>query len=81
MLKRQLSAWQFVGAMLIVISIGVAKTPDLLKVFDKSPEIILNNSTTTTSAPQAVVNAVPLAAIMLALVASCNSGNKIHILS
>ena len=46
-LRRQLTLLQFVGAMLIVISIGVAKTPDIMtliypQVNDKTVETVLN---------------------------------------
>jgi len=79
-LRRQLTLLQFVGAMLIVISIGVAKTPDIMtliypQVNDKTVETVLNsaiqNGTSTTT--KVSVNAIPTAAILLALVASCNS--------
>ena len=45
------------GAILIVVSIGIAKIPDILSASSGSG-----------------VNAVPATAIILALIASCNSG-------
>ena len=71
---------QFVGVVLIVISIGIAKTPDILKIFtpvvdDKTVQMnLMNNGSSIGSENNAAVNAIPLAAILLALVASCNSG-------
>ena len=32
-LRRHITLWQFVGAALIVISIAIAKTPDILQIF------------------------------------------------
>ena len=57
MLKRPLNRLQFLGAGLIVLSIVVAKLPDL---FGKAT----------------VVNAIPIAAVILALVGSTNSGMR-----
>jgi drug/metabolite transporter (DMT)-like permease len=35
-LRRHITLWQFVGAALIVISIAIAKTPDILQIFSRS---------------------------------------------
>ena len=78
MLRRQLTLLQFVGALLIVISIGVAKTPDILSLIypinDKTVHTVLNtNGSSIDAAAEAGVNSIPATAILLALVASCNS--------
>ena len=78
MLRRQLTLLQFVGALLIVISIGVAKTPDILSLIypinDKTVHTVLNtNGSSIDAAAEAGVNSIPAMAILLALVASCNS--------
>ena len=79
---------QFVGAALIVISIAIAKTPDILQIINRSTvddETVraslvnnqndsINNHDTNANDTGGTVNAIPLAAILLALVASCNSG-------
>ena len=79
---------QFVGAALIVISIAIAKTPDILQIINRSTvddETVraslvnnqndsINNHDTNAYDTGGTVNAIPLAAILLALVASCNSG-------
>ena len=73
---------QFLGAFLIVISIGVAKTPDILQlIYPKIDDNIVskvlssNGSETVEKIATTGVNSIPTAAILLALVASCNSGN------
>ena len=61
---------------MIVISIGVAKTPDIIQLW--RPAQKLANSTLTESVVSSnTVNSIPLTAIVLALVASCNSGKKV----
>merc|ERR1712018_290661 len=71
-LRRHISNLQFVGVILIVISIGVAKTPDIIQLW--RPAQKLANSTLTESVVSSnTVNSIPLTAIVLALVASCNS--------
>ena len=97
-LRRHITLWQFVGAALIVISIAIAKTPDILQIFNRSSTTVDDETVLRASLMDqndtkhdsnvnedinqtAVVNAIPLTAILLALVASCNSGTyKIKIL-
>ena len=80
MLRRPLSGLQFLGALLIVISIGVAKTPDILQIINPqiSDEAVIanisNQNVTNSAGSNSNVNAIPLTAIILALVASFNSG-------
>lgn len=64
------------GAFLIVISIAVAKTPDIIQVlgWSQNNDLKVNGTLTAEAIQAATVNAVPLAAILLAGVASCNSG-------
>jgi drug/metabolite transporter (DMT)-like permease len=75
-LRRHLTVLQFVGAFLIVISIAVAKTPDIIQVlgWSQNNDLKVNGTLTAEAIQAATVNAVPLAAILLAGVASCNSG-------
>ena len=84
--------WQFVGAALIVISIAIAKTPDILQIFSRSSTTVDDETVRASLMDRndtkhdsnvnednnqtAVVNAIPLTAILLALVASCNSGTR-----
>lgn len=73
-LRRQLTTFQFFGAFLIVISIGVAKTPDILQIWKPENSNLPANATSTESTSNTTsVNAIPLTAILLAIVASCNS--------
>jgi len=77
-LRRQLTLLQFLGAMLIVISIAVAKTPDILQlIYPITDQTVLNASQNGSETAQKIVssgvNSIPAAAIALALVASCNS--------
>ncbi len=79
-LRRQLTLLQFVGAFLIVVSIGVAKTPDLIGILYPVDDAtvhanLLNQTSDGVVTPTTAVNAIPITAIALALVASCNSGN------
>ena len=78
------------GAALIVISIAIAKTPDILQIFSRSSTTVDDETVRASLMDRndtkhdsnvnedinqtAVVNAIPLTAILLALVASCNSG-------
>ena len=89
-LRRHITLWQFVGAALIVISIAIAKTPDILQIFSRSSTTVDDETVRASLMDRndtkhdsnvnedinqtAVVNAIPLTAILLALVASCNSG-------
>ena len=78
-LRRQLSVLQFLGVLLIVVSIAVAKTPDIVQILyplnDQSVlkaqlnETMQNHQTSSNN-----VNAIPVMALVLALVGSCNSG-------
>jgi len=92
-LKRHITLLQFVGAALIVISIAIAKTPDILQILNRSTvddETVraslvnnqndsINNHDTNANDTGGTVNAIPLAAILLALVASCNSvGSSVY---
>lgn len=75
-LRRQLTSLQFLGALLIVISIGIAKTPDILQIiYPVSDQTVLGgiNKNATSDLPTNAVNVIPITAILLALVASCNS--------
>merc|ERR1712012_226293 len=74
-LRRQLTLLQFVGALLIVISIGIAKTPDITQLLYPSSNSKLVNSTISQSAATSEnsVNAIPITAIVLALICACNS--------
>jgi len=74
-LRRQLTKLQFVGALLIVISIGIAKTPDITQLLYPSSNSKLVNSTISQSAATSEnsVNAIPITAIVLALICACNS--------
>ena len=69
---------QFVGALLIVISIGIAKTPDITQLLYPSSNSKLVNSTISQSAATSEnsVNAIPITAIVLALICACNSGKE-----
>ena len=89
-LKRHITLWQFVGAALIVVSIAIAKTPDILQIFSRSSTTVDDETVRASLMDRndtkhdsnvnedinqsAAVNAIPLTAILLALVASCNSG-------
>ena len=91
-LRRHITLWQFVGAALIVISIAIAKTPDILQIFSRSSTTVDDETVRASLMDRndtkhdsnvnednnqtAVVNAIPLTAILLALVASCNSGMR-----
>jgi len=87
-LKRHITLLQFLGAALIVISIAIAKTPDILQIISPSTvndetvrASLVNNQNDTTNNHDSnandtdgnAVNAIPITAILLALVASCNS--------
>ena len=91
-LRRHITLWQFVGAALIVISIAIAKTPDILQIFSRSSTTVDDETVRASLMDRndtkhdsnvnedinqsAAVNAIPLTAILLALVASCNSGMR-----
>jgi len=93
-LKRHITLLQFLGAALIVISIAIAKTPDILQIIKHSTvddetvrASLVNNQNDTTNNHDSnandtggdTVNAIPMAAILLALVASCNSvGSSVY---
>lgn len=93
-LKRPVSRGQFFGCFVIVISLVVAKFPDILQIVNNRKDstvikIVADMGTvnsTATMEPEAIVNiqssddantpsvnAVPLLAIVLAVIASCNS--------
>lgn len=77
-LRRHLTSLQFLGALLIVISIAIAKTPDIMQIiYPVTDQSVLDginkNSTDFNTNTSATVNVIPITAIMLALVASCNS--------
>ena len=90
-LRRHITLLQFVGASLIVISIAIAKTPDILQILNRSTvddETVRaslmtdqndtkHDSNDNADDSAATVNAIPITAILLALVASCNSGINI----
>ena len=67
---------QFLGALLIVVSIGVAKTPDIIAVYQKATmnRDAVNSTVTDSPDSASAVNALPITAIFLAIFASCNSG-------
>jgi len=94
-LKRHITLWQFVGAALIVVSIAIAKTPDILQIFSRSSTTVDDETVRASLMDRndtkhdsnvnedinqsAAVNAIPLTAILLALVASCNSvGSSVY---
>jgi len=85
-LRRHITLLQFVGASLIVISIAIAKTPDILQILNRSTvddetvraSLMTDQNDTKHDSndnadDSATVNAIPITAILLALVASCNS--------
>ncbi len=74
---------QFFGAFLIVISIAIAKTPDLVKLVypSTSPgetlmrsETAVNQTEVTEENQISQVNSLPTLAIVLAFISACNSG-------
>ena len=89
-LKRPITRRQMFGAFLIVISLTIAKAPALLKDFFSTDEpsigkaaLVAAASAKNTSSPNEVptevqqtsaVNALPIQAVVLALVAACISG-------
>jgi len=89
-LRRHITLLQFVGAALIVISIAIAKTPDILQILrptvdDETVRASLMDQNETkhdsniNETGSTTVNAIPITAILLALVASCNSvGSSVY---
>merc|ERR1719414_330110 len=63
LLKRPLTRHQMFGTFLIMISLAIAKAPDIMKALGKS----------SGDGGAAAVNAVPLAAIVLTFTAACIS--------
>lgn len=94
-LKRPISRGQFFGCFVIVISLVVAKLPDILQIINRQQDstvikivadIGTGNSTlsdedvptvsvteSTSEQDASSINSVPIMAIFLALIASCNS--------
>jgi len=92
-LNRPISRGQFFGCFVIVISLVVAKLPDILQIINRRQDSAVidivadigndNSTDSSDSTPtisisndaldQETVNSVPLMAIFLALIASCNS--------
>jgi len=69
-LKRQLTPHQLFGAFLIVISLTIAKAPDIMKILTADDSVVQAVDIAAGKALPPTVNAVPLSAILLAIIAS-----------